>query len=338
MYQENTIIKDLRVLTEEFIPSRILHRDSHISSIRDDLAPLLKDQKARNIFLYGPPGSGKTSLSKYIVEELKSHKSILYSYVNCWNSSSEFKVLYTIVQDFGQFAQRKGIPADELLDQIKNKLDRPCIIILDEVDQLSSDKILYELLSLNICLIMIANKETALHNVEDRIRSRLATSDYIEFQSYKVDEILDILKDRREWGLIPGAASNSLLESIASIAGGDARFSLNILRIIAEEAEKNGLDKIPENYIDQFISKAQSANLSEVIGRLNDHQKIMYKIIKEKEKITPKEFYAEFNSRAKKAGLDNVVDRTVRNYLEKLVHYKLIQSKGDGKGRVYTIS
>ena len=338
MYIDNTIIKDLRVLTEEFIPSRLLHRDSQISTIRDNLAPLVDKQKARNMFLYGPPGIGKTSLSKFIVEELKSHVAILSSYVNCWNAASEFKVLYNILHDFGQsFVHRKGIPTDELIDQVKKKLDRPCVIILDEVDQLKSDKILYELLGLNIGLILIANKETALSGLEDRVRSRFAAADHIEFQAYRNGEIFDILKDRRDWGLVKGSASSGLLESIASISGGDCRFAIDVLRIVAEEAEKKDLEKIPEDFVDKFVPKAKSESASTVIGRLNDHQKIMYEIVKQKQSIDPQEFYKEFNKKCKEAGLELIVDRTARKYLEKLASYNLIKFKGEGKGRSYSI-
>ena len=40
MYDENRIIKDARVLKEHFIPSRVLHREGQLDSIRNCLKPM----------------------------------------------------------------------------------------------------------------------------------------------------------------------------------------------------------------------------------------------------------------------------------------------------------
>src|SRR3989338_3270885 len=296
MYDQNTIIKDLRVLTEQFIPSKIVHRDSQISTIRDDLSPFLKGKQARNIFLYGPPGCGKTCISKFIVEELKSHIPVMSCYVNCWTSPSEFKILYNILHDFGQmFVHRKGIPTDELLEQVKAKIKgKNCVIIMDEVDQIESARIIYEFLSLGGSLILISNKEHALFNFEERIRSRLASINYVEFPHYKEFEIADILKDRVEYGLLPRTASKELIEKIASISDGDSRFAIDTLRIIAEEAEKKDLAKIPLEYVDKFLSKAKTVGRNDILSCLNPHKKLMHQIISESGKIKPRDFNEKF--------------------------------------------
>ena len=146
MYEANTIIKDLRVLTEHFIPRRIIHRDGQLQAIRDNLKPLVEGEIPRNSFLSGPPGTGKTCMSQYVVDELKAYASTLSAYVNCWSYPSRFKILYNILQSLGHnFLNRKGTPTDELIDILKNKVKtRPCVIILDEADQLEDEKILFK--------------------------------------------------------------------------------------------------------------------------------------------------------------------------------------------------
>ena len=72
MYEENRIIKDARVLKEEFIPSRVLHREGQLDAIRNCLKPTLKEMEPRNIFIFGSPGTGKTCISRYVAEELSA--------------------------------------------------------------------------------------------------------------------------------------------------------------------------------------------------------------------------------------------------------------------------
>jgi orc1/cdc6 family replication initiation protein len=338
---ENAIIKDIRVLTEHFIPSRIIHRDGQLKTIRDDLKPILDDQKPRNIFLYGNSGTGKTCISKYVVEELRSYSSILHSYVNCWEFPSRFKILFNILQDLGftSLVHRKGTPTDELLDSLRNRLKgKYGVIILDEVDQLEDDKVLYDLLQFErVCLILISNSETALYRVDPRIRSRLASLDSVSFPSYKTDEIFDILKDRVEFALFPFVVKNSQLERIAEISNGDARVAIDILRVAAEQSESSDLSKISDKSIDHALSKVQFLGKSKTLNKLNVHQKILYQIIKEKGKIKPLELYKEFYSRCKLRKVNPLVERTLRKYLEKMVYYGLIHSQGKGRWRSYSV-
>ena len=187
MYEQNTIIKDLRVLTEHFIPRRIIHRTGQLEAIRDNLKPLTEEQIPRSSFLYGPPGTGKTCISQYIVDELKAYSPVLSAYVNCWSYPSRFNILYNILQSLGHhFIHRKGTPTDELIDLLKIKLkNKSCVIILDEADQLEDDKILYDLLEMDkICLILIANTENIFYSSEPRIRSRLQVTERINFRAF----------------------------------------------------------------------------------------------------------------------------------------------------------
>jgi Cdc6-like AAA superfamily ATPase len=317
MEGENKIIRNMDVLTEHFIPSRIIHRDGQLKTIRDDLKPIMNRMSPRNIFLHGKPGTGKTCMGRYVVSELKEQVPILSSYVNCWECRSRFKILFEILQSLGkQFSvHRRGQPTDELLDILRNKVkDNYCVIILDEVDQLEDSKILYDLTNIpNVSLLMIANKETALHDAEPRIRSRLISSDRIEFPIYKDSETLDILKDRAEWGLIPGVLKSAQLESIANAVNGDARVAINTLRIVIASKK----DKKTEE--------------------LNPHEKLIVQILNEKGRMDSGNLFKIFNDSNSKQGRDRVVDRTFRKYMDSLVKHSLVTSSGDGRWRTYSI-
>ena len=339
MFQEKTIIKDLRVLTEHFIPRRIIHREGQMLAIRDNLKPLVDGEIPRNSFLYGSPGTGKTCLSLYVVDELKAEVSVLSVYNNCWSYPSRFKILYNIAESLGSnFLQRKGTPTDELIDVLKARLrNKHCIIILDEADQLEDDKILYDLLEMEgVCLILIANSQTIFYNSDPRIRSRMHSLDRIEFRAYSTSEIADILKDRVEYGLVPGTIDNQQITRIAEV-GGDARAALNILRAAAELAEKQDVEKITNEHIEKAIPRTVNQDTEKLLDSLNAHQKVLYEIIKSSREIPSADLHSKFEALCKEKSLETVVDRTTRKYLERLEFLGLISVSGDGRWTVYKI-
>ncbi len=337
MRRRNTIIEDARVLREGFLPKRMVHRDSQIQEIKRNLEPLLEDDSPRNMLLYGPPGTGKTTMAQYVVDELQRYSSeVVSGRVNCWRYPSRFKVYYNLLQDLGvNLIHRTGTPTDELVDRFREKISkRQSIIILDEVDQIEEERILYDFArEEQAALIMIANKETALYDVDDRIRSSLQGTRDIHFPAYSREELVDILEDRREWGLRKDAVETSLLHRIANRAEGDARIALNALRIAAEEAESQDMQHITQDVVEDALPEAEEEDKSKSVDKLNPHQKALYDIIQEEGKIEPGELYERYREEMD----EPKVERTLRKYLQKMDHYRLIESEGEGRWRKYSL-
>ncbi len=343
MYDENRIIRDARVLKEQFIPSRVLHREGQLDSIRNCIKPMLKELEPRNVFIFGAPGTGKTCISRFVAEELSAYSaSIQNSHINCWECSSRFKILYNILQEMGfsLSVHRKGTPTDELLENLRKKLEeRYCVIILDEVDKLKDDRVLYDLAAIHgVCLILISNSETALHSADPRVRSRLASAEHLEFPIYSEAELLDILKDRKEWGLIPGAMKNRQLESIASASGGDSRIAIDTLRIVAEDAENQDLEKIPDSLIRKALPRAFQSSTERNIEMLATHQRLILEILKSGGPMDGGELFRTFQDLSSQRGLPDVVDRTLRNYVDRLVRVGLIRSEGSSRWKTYSLA
>ena len=59
-FDKNSIFKDKSILQSSHTPEEIPHRYEQIKQIASILAPVLRGEKASNLFLYGKTGTGKT--------------------------------------------------------------------------------------------------------------------------------------------------------------------------------------------------------------------------------------------------------------------------------------
>ncbi|MDY6766499.1 MAG: Cdc6/Cdc18 family protein, partial [Candidatus Nanohaloarchaea archaeon] len=228
------VIADARVLTEDFVPREMVHRDAELDQLANALEPLVDGEEPENVLIHGPSGAGKTALSRYALRELEQEVLAFdHQYVNCWEDYNRYKVLYRALEGIGKTldVHRQSTPKDELLTRLR-RYDEPYVLVLDEVDQLEEQEVLYDLYTMeDVYMVMIANREEDVFaGMDERLRSRLMGTRRIQFSRYGIDELVDILQDRAEWGLEPGAVSEDVLEEVADAAAGDARLAIAILR------------------------------------------------------------------------------------------------------------
>jgi orc1/cdc6 family replication initiation protein len=330
------IVQDARVLRDDFIPKEVVHRDSEVQELSRALEPLVENEQARNVLLYGPPGTGKTCLSQYVMDKLEEELlDFKYMYINCWENYNRFKVLYKALEGIGKTLQvhRQSTPTDELYSKLKDYDRAPYVLILDEVDQLEDEKVLYDLQGLdNVHIVMIANtQESVFYNMDDRVRSRLIDSKRIQFKAYTSDQLQDILMDRAEWGLDSSAIDSSLIKKIALSSEGDARIAIGVLRAAARMAEERDEDEITREMIQEAVPEAKDNNRKKNEEKLNKHQEKLYEIVNEEGEIQPGDLYENY----REAMDDPKSDRMLRKYLQKMDHYNLINSEGEGRWRKY---
>lgn len=325
-------------MQDEFIPEEVVHRHDKVNRLSGALEPSLTGGKPENTFLFGPTGTGKTCIAEFTVRELEAeYPDINRQYVNCWQNYNRFRVLHSLLQGVGKGAdiRRQSTPKDELIERLRQVDNKPYIVTLDEVDQLADTEVLYDLYALpHVTMILIANREEELFQfIDDRVASRLRGSPRIKFRKYHVDELVEILAQRAEWGLEPGVIGRDEFRFIANTAAGDARVAINILRSAAKYAQRKGFERITEDVISDAVPEAKTRVEEKNLKKLNEHQRALYEIIAENEEVTPNELYTEYETRVE----EPMVKRTVRNYLTKLRRYKLIESVGENRSRRYQL-
>jgi orc1/cdc6 family replication initiation protein len=330
------VIRDARVLQDDFIPKEVAHRDPEVNRISDALAPITDGDSGETTFLFGPSGVGKTCLAQFVTERLREQILDLETcYVNCWEDYNRYRTLYRVLDGVTTThdIHRQSTPQDVLLERLRGLDEAPYVVILDEVDQLQDTRALYDLYSIpQITMVLIANREEALFaGFDDRLRSRLRSSVRVRFDAYGSDALVAILRDRVRWGLSDDSIGPGVLERAADAAAGDARVAIGTLRRAAREATTAGHDRITTDLVTDAVPEAKAAIHQKNVAQLTPDQRVLYEVVTEYDEIAPGELYDEYARRVS----DPKSKRTVRKYMGKLAQYNLVDAEGEKRGRRY---
>lgn len=331
------MIEDARVFQEEFVPRDVVHRDQEANRIERALHPLVDGEPGSDVFLFGPTGTGKTTVGRYLLEVLgRAAPDLGTGYLNCWRHASRYDVLYRLVRGLtGAIdVHRTATPADDLLDRL-DAADGRQVVMLDEVDRLEEPEVLYDLYHVpNLTLVHVANREVDLFaDLPDRIRSRIRVGYRVEFARYGVEALLDILDARARAGLQPGAIDRTGLEWIARAADGDARVAIAALRTAARMAEDRGADRIAPADLEPAIPRAVARPGHPRVESLDEHRRVLLDVLAAADGgLQPNRLYAAY---AERLGADARSRRTVQKYLGELVRADLVDEEGASQSRRY---
>lgn len=320
--RDPTIIQFEEVLLPDYIPDELLHRDKELSVVADSIKPLIKRRTPDNLFIFGPSGCGKTTCVKYVIKQLMEHSSaVLPVYVNCWENPTQMSVYNRIIEEMRLPLPRRGLATDEIFDKViqyvKN-YNKPILIILDEMDGLRNDKLLYVVSRANeeklmFGIIGISNNKSLLSRLDSRVRSSLRFSEF-EFKGYNEDQLTSILKVRANRALTPTSYDDRLLKKIAASCD-SARVAIERLWKAAKKAEKESRSKI---MLQDAMDIIETVKLNEY--NLSSEELLILEILKDG-KIQSTELYDKFNEKISKT------KRQIRNYLDLLEKKGLILSQ-----------
>ncbi len=333
LYSENTVIANESVLLENYAPEDILHRDGQKQLLVECVKPASAGRRIMNAFLYGPPGTGKTLLTGWIMSEMeKAVKRTKSVYVNCWSRSTAYAILGEILNQAETFVGPRESMASMMrkFENVTNSTEKKLVIVLDEVDQLESQEILYDISRSGAGLVVISNNPYALSNIDDRIKSSLNVKG-IEFPAYSVDQMADILEQRVRYALAPNAISRDDIKLVARFCSGDARVGLEVLRKAALLAENENKKKIHVENVRKAFQDAKLMRKTKSESKLNDDEMEILQIIRSENRINATRIYGRY---CKKTA-SPVTERAVRKYLKKFSKLGLIKFEGDVRWREY---
>src|SRR5208337_3731663 len=260
------------------------------------LAPALHQSKISNVFVYGKTGTGKTIVTKFVLDKLQKKAqemgaAVKISYINCRMAGTNYRVLAEICRAIGVDVPFTGIAVGELLDRFSSGMSAgrtALLVVLDEIDALikhsADDSLLYELTRINenlnsswISVVGISNDLHFKEFLDPRVLSSLSEEEVV-FRPYLADELFDILSERTKLAFLEGALHNTSIRLCAALAAGehgDARRALDLLRVAGELAERERGSHVQETHVREAQQKIEHDRVSEVLKSLPAHSKIL---------------------------------------------------------------
>ncbi|MBK5133013.1 orc1/cdc6 family replication initiation protein [Candidatus Bathyarchaeota archaeon] len=349
------LFKDREVLRHDYIPDNLPHREDLIRLLGATVAPVLKNARCSNIFIYGKTGTGKTAVTKFVLSHLESKAkeygaSVKFCYLNCRITNSEYRVFANLSNSIGVTVPFTGLSVGEVADRFKVGLDSSrilFIIVLDEIDSIiksRGDGLLYELTRINetltkskVTVIGISNDLRLKDFLDPRVFSSLSEEEMV-FRPYNANELRDILFERSKLSFNKGCMSEaaiSIASALAAAEHGDARRALDLLRVAGEVAERNGAILITDVHVRDAEKHIEHNRVVEAIENLTLHSKLVLLSVYllNKSSATTGEIYDIYNELCGELGNNLLTQRRLGTLVNELDAMGILNAKVISMGR-----
>lgn len=352
--------RDREILRPSYIPDELPHRKEQINQLASILVTALRGDRPSNVLIFGKTGTGKTASVKYLGKEIlkaDEFNRVTYLYMNCEVVDTQYGVLQNIgnmvIDKFEERIPFTGWSTERVYNILREKIDelnRVVIIVLDEIDKLvykSSDDVLYNLSRINddlerskVSLIGISNDLKFTEFLDPRVRSRLGEEKMV-FSPYNAEQLRDILDQRSRLAFYPDVIDPGvppLCSALAAQEHGDARRALDLLRVAAEIAERNGDDKVTEAHVYKAKNKIELDCVTEAIKTLPTQSKLvlMSIIINEERgngKLTTGELYETYRDISQFIDMQILTQRRVTDLVSELDMMGIVHARVKSFGR-----
>lgn len=217
MHHNQELEHTLEILTPAYRPKTIVGREQEHAALEDVLTSI----GSRNLYVYGPRGTGKTLLTQATIEALPEETTT--HYVPCTQYDSQYKVITRLYQLLTGVDKGRGHRTDQIQQDLTQHLtDSNTVIVLDDIDFLlanDGEDLLYYLSRMdnrsNTSIICVStNPPDKFTQIEDRTLSSLQPW-YVNIKAYTAPQVYRILEERFREGSLLDSVEREALTLIA---------------------------------------------------------------------------------------------------------------------------
>lgn len=369
-FTKPTVFRDRNKIMPHYTPNVLPFRDKELADITRVVAVTLREQRPDNLFIYGKPGTGKTSSARHVMDELatfaaQKNLKIKSVYINCRTHNKKYKVLLKALRELYPDQPDKafqGYSAAYLYEKLVSFVrdtETHLLLVLDELDKVRDlDELIYgvtrsndELPKGGISVIGISNNLMFKDVLDPRTKSSLCQQEMI-FPPYNAEQLHTIIEQRVQEAFQPEAVDGgaiSLASAIAAQESGDARTAIKLMLRAGELADEEHVAKVLDKHVKAARTSVEQEIILEHVTVLPEHEKlVLYTIAaltltkKPIQKLSGEkvegvlysgEVYEEYERTAKKFKFNDPVSaRWYREYINQLELYGLIVTTASGPG------
>lgn len=359
------LIQNRRILdpTEIVNEDRIVGRSNQLKTVTQALRVVIQNEPPRNLYLYGPSGTGKSLILKAVcknIDELCASRDIRFGVLslNCQNVGTLSTVVYELIlkvaEDTGATIEipEHGIPTKkkwrELYRLINENYDS-VVFVLDELDLLTGrrdidepafSRLLYQLsrtgssdeVETDVTVAAITNDTTMLDDVGSRALSTFSPEE-IHFSDYNAVQLREILHNRRD-AFYDGVLDDDVIPLAAAFSAqthGDARKAIDLFRTAGSLAERAGDETVQEAHVRQAQEKVEKNRVLEVTRGISTQKKLCLlataAVAKQTESGTARSThgYTIYQWLTETLDSDQYLQETYVNKMKELTTYSLVE-------------
>ena len=368
---DTSIYADRDALREDYQPNSVVGRAAELDAYKAALQPVINGEQPNNVFLYGKTGVGKTVTTRYLLDHLQQDAAahddldLTVLMLNCDGVTSSYQVATRLVnrlRDETRQISSTGYPLAAVYEKLWADLDAlggTVLVVLDEIDTIEDDSILYQLprardndniSEAKLGLIGISNDFEFRQELSSKVKSSLCETE-LHFPTYNADELRSILERRVEVAFRDGVVEDAVVRYCAAVGArdaGDARQSIELLMKGGDLAREENADRVTDEHVKRGKELLERSRVAEGIAGLTSHGRyILYALLtlhlEDETPVRTRNLRPRYTTICHAVGNDPLVPRRMRDHLGDLTMLGIAdvternEGRDGGRYREYTL-
>lgn len=326
---DNAVLAAPGALTPPAEETTVVDRSSVLAAYRS-AATELGDGDVSHLFVWGPPGSGKSLLTRRVLaEQLDAEPTV----VACGDYGSNYGVavaLANALDPTGEQFSQSGHAEEAVLATLADRLGSASgVVVLDGVETIETEAFLSTVVDATadggVRFVCVADDRSVRNELPVALRRRLCERElYVD--AYDRPTIRQILAARVDAAFREGTVSPEVLDRCSALVstsfGGDLGRGIRLLAFVAVVADEDDATRVSLDHVDHAHDRLVSRRLQAHLADASPHRARLLRALLEcpSGDDAPRigTLYETYREHCEEAGVDPISERGIHDHLRSL--------------------